>query len=268
MFSPGLGCPAQMYENFIEELVSHGYIVIGINSLFISGDIALPNARIVKYNHKYDDDTGKFDNELMQITSSDFSLLFEQIHEMHDLNPIFKAMDLNNIGALGHSIGGNVVANVTHVHTNWFRAAATLDIGYDLSGDSLKSFVIPFIHLISSKMKDRVPTPIFEMAKTGYVAGISPDENNRSYSYHMNFTDQSTLQFLPAYQTLMWWLTITGQEKNIPVGKGNGWEITHSINTYLVQFFNTFIKNELNPAFSNCSKLSSDTFIKCGPAIY
>jgi hypothetical protein len=39
-----------------------------------------------------------------------------------------------------------------------------------------------------------------------FVAGISPTEQNRDFSYHMNFSDMSTLQYLPAYQTLMWWL--------------------------------------------------------------
>jgi len=36
-----------MYENLITQLASHGYFVVGINSVFIHGDIALPGNRIV-----------------------------------------------------------------------------------------------------------------------------------------------------------------------------------------------------------------------------
>lgn len=105
------------------------------------------------------------------------------------------------------------------------------------------------------------------MGQNNFVVGIPPAEQNRDYSYHMNFSDMSTLQYLPAYQTLMWWLVnILHQE--LPVGKGNGWEVTNAINTYSVQFFDTFMKSEVNPAFSNCNALSNNTFIKCGPGSY
>jgi hypothetical protein len=38
------------------------------------------------------------------------------------------------------------------------------------------------------------------------------------------------------------------------IGSGDGWMITNDINTYLVQFFNTYLKGEINPTFDNCSE--------------
>lgn len=50
LFISGLGGVAQLYENFITQLVSHGYIVVGINSAFINGDIVLPNNKLDFFN--------------------------------------------------------------------------------------------------------------------------------------------------------------------------------------------------------------------------
>ena len=189
------------------------------------------------------------------------------------------------------------------------------------------------------------------------MVGISPNEQNTTYSQHMNFSDFSTLQYLPAYKAFFdhskeqqiatgfnlklvsheptkkdiaafhkttyvlykqnnkWqFYCINSQIPAIPIyfdinmvdglsvalfalpnkpidqlsnpeiepikkivtslnstratmlGTGNGWEITDSINTYLVQFFNTYLKGEENPAFKKCIPLHKDTYIKCGPS--
>ena len=37
VFLPGSGLPAQSYSNIINEIVSHGYIVLGVNSFFVNG---------------------------------------------------------------------------------------------------------------------------------------------------------------------------------------------------------------------------------------
>ena len=50
------------------------------------------------------------------------------------------------------------------------------------------------------------------------------------------------------------------------LGTGNGWEITDSINTYLVHFFNTHLKGKENSAFKKCGPLYKNTYIRCGPA--
>lgn len=259
-FSPGFGCQIEMYENFITELVSQGYIVVGVNSPFVSGDIALPNGHIVKFNE------GESETDLMHLPTADFAYVYEQIHIMHDANPIFSAMDLHHVGAFGHSIGGNVVGNAAHAHANWFQAAATLDIGIDQSGASLKKYSIPFMHEISAiRISEAKIHTEFELGNENYLIGVTPDEANHDYSYHMNFTDESTEQYLPAYQTLFAFFEKWG--KKLPIGKGNGWEITNTINTNLVQFFNTFLKDEKNPAFKDCKALSKASYMKCGPRI-
>ena len=61
-------------------------------------------------------------------------------------------------------------------------------------------------------------------------------------------------------------VTSLNNEMATVLGIGDGWEITDSINTYLVQFFNTYLKGEKNQAFKKCIPLHKNTYIKCGPA--
>lgn len=255
-FSPGSGSQVEMYENFITELASHGYIVVGINSTFISGDIELPNGHITKFNL---DETL---NDSIQIPLHDIAFAYKKIHLLTKLNSLFSTMDLQHIGALGQSLGGEIVANTAHVHPNWFKAAATLDSGIDKLDDTLKKFSIPFMRQISANRKYESSIPIvFELEKDGYLITISPDEKNRNYSYHMNFTDYSTIQYLPAEQLAINYFKQQGKKY---FGTGNGWEITRSINTYLLAFFNTYLKGENNVSFKKCDPLTENTILKCG----
>ena len=272
-------------------------------------------------------------------------------------------MDLKHIGLFGHSIGARVLADVVHSHPNDFRAAVTLDIGTDETGESLKKFNIPFMHAIAADRKlippdANIPPVIFELGKSGYLVGFTPNEQEYVYSSHDNFSDLSTLQYLPAFQTLKtyqqqryeagfkfflwshepsnqecehfantvyvivkkegkWHFSIYENRKKtndidismiagleevltrLPnkapeqltstemqpvgevinslhyilfgksfIGSGDGHKLTLSINSYLNQFFNTYLRRNANAKLEDCRKLSEDTYIKCGPGLF
>ncbi len=199
LFSPGFGVQAQLYENIITDLVSHGFIVIGINSVFIDGDIELPNGHIVRTIVDKDEVTKK----ITPVLERDISFVYHQIHlKPHDM--VFKSMDLKHIGALGHSIGGRAIANIVNQHKDWFQALVTLDMASYKLNDSMMQFNIPYMHIISAYWKSHLNWPLqYQLGKNGYLVVLSPSEKDKHYSYHMNFSDFSTLQYLPAYQASM-----------------------------------------------------------------
>lgn len=82
----------------------------------------------------------------------------------------------------------------------------------------------------------------------------------------MNYSDYSTLQYLPAFQT---YLTSKTANQNLGsfLGIGNGSAITRNINTYLVEFFDNFIKGKKKPALQDCLNLSNHDHLCCGPAV-
>lgn len=81
----------------------------------------------------------------------------------------------------------------------------------------------------------------------------------------MNFTDLSTLQYMPAYRTFK-----AHSRQHPPgnyLGKGNGLKITNALNLYLEDFFNAFLKGKRNP-FKSCAPITNNTFLECGPGIF
>ncbi|WP_058514882.1 hypothetical protein [Legionella santicrucis] len=351
LFSPGFGLPAQVYENFITELVSHGYVVIGINSPFINL-VELPNKHVVEPAY-VDSNTIK---QFVQLQRSDLLYVYQQVYTNQSIDSIFSKIDLSHVGAFGHSIGGLTISSVGHDAQNWLSAGLTFDIGMDSSGASRKSFNIPFMHQIASTRKDvESPAPIFELGDNNYLVGIAPSDNDRHYSTHTSFTDLSTIQSTPVFKTIkeylnlriangfdlkflshkptqseieqyqnityvlyiendVWRLALYENKqyvKNITIGwvptleeclnnlphkkpedlsendinpvkeimislhktlnqllgEGDGWEITESINENLLQFFDTFLKNNENTNFQTCQPLKTNTYFKCGPGI-
>lgn len=103
LFNPGYGLPSQLYENLITQLVSNGYIVIGINSVLVSGNIQLPNGVITLVVYPSSESEALADyNEAL----SDLKFIYNEVintsSNMSD--PIFTKFNLSQIGALAHSI--------------------------------------------------------------------------------------------------------------------------------------------------------------------
>lgn len=355
LFSPGLGSFSQMYENIITELVSHGYIVIGVNTPFVSL-AELPNGHIVQAVEIKSPISREKEHQFVAIPAQDLIYVFNKIHTLNNTNALFSAIDLNHIGLFGHSIGARATEDVVQTNPVLFQALATLD------GDaqaSQKKFSIPFMDMMSAKIMTHVKGEShapFELANNSYLVVLSPNDHDSEYSYHLNFSDLSTLQYLPVYQEYKKYLKQhkkiekkfdfklmaqepTAEEQNnftIPtfvlfkkegkwnvyiiedkkivakidikkinhglvaalanlpdkpvnkfsdseiapvkklllslfshfsndfLGTGDGREITSSINTYLLQFFDTYLKNQKSTALEKCTPLTNNTLIICG----
>jgi hypothetical protein len=51
------------------------------------------------------------------------------------------------------------------------------------------------------------------------------------------------------------------------LGYGNGVQITQALNLYLLDFFNTYLKNKSNPLI-DCISLTTNTYLECGPGVF
>ncbi len=202
LFSSGVGGQIQFYENTITELVSHGYIVVGINSVFINGDILLPNNTVASTVGT--ENWNVVSKITLPVLEKDISFVYKKIHDPAQ-DPVFKSIDLKHIGALGHSFGGRAIANVANQHGEWFQALLTLDMEVHMGSYQPKNFMMPSMHIISAYWRSAFNwQPLqYHLGKNGYLVTLSPSADNKHYSYHMNFTDLSTLQYLQAYQAAM-----------------------------------------------------------------
>lgn len=352
LFISGLGGQVQLYENLITELVSHGYIVVGINSMFINGDIALPNDKIISTIDVQSWNVAT--TKIIPILERDVEFVYKKIHDKSQ-NALFNSMDLKHIGVIGHSFGGRAVANVVNRHETWFQALVTFDMEAHMGSFEPRNVSImpPSMHIITAYWRTAFNwmNLHYRLNKNGYLVTLSPTSKDKHYSYHMNFTDFSMLQYMPVYQASMAqdnsrlkiredviiktdgkkfglqnvkkptylivknkhsWEVIYYELKKEPVavsleaipglqlaldhlseispkqselisikkmihawhqrfgnylGRGNGFKITQALNLYLLDFFNTFLKNESNPLV-DCLPLTTNTYLECGPGVF
>ena len=270
LFSPGAGTNIQEYENLIMQLVSHGYIVIGINSVFISGNFHLPNGTLVpKPNYS----ASELFHQVYSEQLNDLEFVYQKLNFQNENDPIFTAMDLKHIGTLGHSAGGLAVVDAAHQHPNWFQAVSTLDEGLDSVPDVLEKYYSPvtgpILYLYAAEghavITKYLHTPLL-VTDNAFSAVITPSLTNQTYSVHNNFTDYSTLQYQPLINKAIAYAKKTGQA---PVGDGDGYDIANSITAYLLAFFDFYLKSNgvgANP-FSGCIPLAKNTVLICGPNV-
>ena len=283
LYSPGDNAAVQSYENMITNLVSHGYVVVGINSLFVSGYNELPNGHVIKTSYAGDP---------QDIPAR----ISDMLYIKHNLNLINKKlsgiMNEQTVGIMGHSQGANSVAQVAAMNRDGFKAAVIMDADVQ---PMFQSFSMPFLHELSGSRywvvkygppAVRVPyLPKYELKKDNYLVGFVPDldellnspqSDPRLWSTHGVFSDDSTLQYTSVYQVMvpLWEKLLKslfgGNSPGNPYGVGYGFDTINSINTYNLQFFDTYLKGKKNPVFNtnNCQTLSPNTIISCGPTVF
>jgi dienelactone hydrolase len=127
MFSHGLGSPVFHYTTFIEELVSHGYVVASIQHTYEVNVVAFPDGRTVALSpiswsiygpqppELSEEEVSKkaiaWEKERDNVWAADMSFVLDQLTMLdRDRGSVFFGkLDLAHVGAVGHSIGGRAV---------------------------------------------------------------------------------------------------------------------------------------------------------------
>ena len=274
-----------MYEDSITNLVSHGYIVVGINSLFLSGDVALENGHIVPLTSDFNGAVSRI--KMRNYMQKNTEFIYEKIrgnslaaNQDKYLNNISSSFDLTNIGIYGHSLGGAWVGDMVLAHPTWFQAASPQDGAADAKpGFPTRGvYPIPVLHemAVNTRYEWMKGDPsnfgdlsFVNLNNDGYLViyekdvqpGVQEDVN---YVYHLNFSDFSTLQYQPSMVEYYNYFNTVSRE----LGTIDGWNFTHDMNKYLLNFFDTYLKkgDKIEPAFGLCQPLTKNSKLICGPA--
>ncbi|VVB59706.1 Platelet-activating factor acetylhydrolase, isoform II [uncultured archaeon] len=129
IFSPGYDGVYQIYTSFIEDLVSHGFVVASINHPYVSGITVFPDGRTVGLADVPTDPVvqSAFFNMSLRTIVGDAKFVLNTITEINETDPDFMGhFDLSRVGMYGHSFGGANTAVCCFEDTR-FRAGLTLD---------------------------------------------------------------------------------------------------------------------------------------------
>lgn len=240
-FSPGYGVPAQEYENIISELVSHGYIIVGVNSQFISGNMSFNGSKVSEIVTQ---DNEEDRMNLFRNSYKDLAYAYETLSQQRLQDSVLKKINWNKVALLGHSLGSVAVARfATHPG---ILAVGALDLTLDLiDGNNCHPDVkVPFIHIYSSQLyqrneKHEFPYLCKDNASSAYKQVYVIGGDDPSYSMHMNFCDYSTLQYAPPILKAI--TELNKKPDEVFLGTGNGVEITNVMNQKLLEFFGKYV---------------------------
>jgi hypothetical protein len=129
IFSPGYDGVYQIYTSFIEDLVSHGFVVASINHPYVSGITVFPDGRTIGLASVPTDpvEQAAFFNMSLRTIVGDTKFVLDTITEMNESDPMFSGhLDLSRVGMYGHSFGGANTAVCCYEDAR-FKAGLTLE---------------------------------------------------------------------------------------------------------------------------------------------
>lgn len=121
----------------------------------------------------------------------------------------------------------------------------------------MRIFAAEWRHLLQHADSLVASDAYFQLSDNNYCVLLSPSEENTSYTNHMSFSDYSTLQYQPALQSYF----RTYQPGFL--GTADGRQIAIAINSYVLLFFNQYLKGSKSSVFSECQSVSKDTLLRC-----
>jgi predicted dienelactone hydrolase len=266
LFSPGIGVTVpEDYSGMIIQLVSHGYIIVGISRPYESGEVIFPDGRYVytdtlNLNRVFRDgddifskidtvnrpitpeEKDRFSVRIMHYVNSRLNVWIEDsrfvIDELERLNAgrgntlFFNKIDLQRIGVYGHSFGGTTAGQLCLVDP---RVKAGINVDGFQSGDLIyHRLAKPFMCIYAEN-------------SSGMNDDILKNSNADLYSLSIANTHHGSFSDNKFYM-----------ENN----KIDGAVIDKIVNTYLLAFFDKYLKQKDSTILSEESKFSGVTFQK------
>lgn len=210
LFSPGVRSARFQSMTAIEELVSHGYIVVGIDHPYTSAQVTFPDGHVVAYEANPEFNTSKelyqYNVQGVGIRAADASFVLDTLTlwNSHDPNGLLEGkLDLDRVGIFGHSYGGATTAEAL-AQDDRFSAGLSLEGGFwgEVSKAALKQ---PFMYIMSGETaksfapdateKDNVFYPEFEPDLDHVMTHSLNDTYYLTVDgfFHQSFTDISLI---------------------------------------------------------------------------
>lgn len=161
LFSHGASNPIFLYTHILEELASHGFIVVGIAHTHFSGVVEFPDGRIIPTAEIWhalvkENNLKKIDEQAAseaEIWIADTQFVLEKLDEINNCvhQPLAGKMNLAQLGIFGHSFGGGIAARMVSFDKR-FKGGADMD--GPIYGPPIVQFDKPFLFLLGKEFDE------------------------------------------------------------------------------------------------------------------
>ena len=245
IFSHGHGGLRTQNTNQVEELVSHGYVVIAMDHTYDAGFVEFSDGEIAySLTARSDDNTSIISPEefytRFSYRTNDIKFILKEINNFDNYdNDIFSIMDRNQIGIFGHSYGG-LTSFYSAFYNKEIKSCFALDGWFEPMPDSLvlKDINKPIFHL---GQHNKGEIRYWNDLNYEKLENFMNNNSNSSVmidipgSYHYDYTDFTYFTYLTKK------MNFSG---SIPTDT-----MAKIMNTTLVDFFNHTLKqyDKVNP---------------------
>lgn len=186
IFSPGYGMVVESYSTLLEDLASHGLVVVAIDHPYVSGVTAMANGRLVQALAGPADaqQLSAFLGEAVATLVADQRYVLDWL-QGPDTGILAGHLNLAQIGLVGHSIGGAAAVQTARADV---RVRAGLDIDGTVWGDTAGLWAKPIMFLLGGNHgADPSIDTVLRLA-TGPSRSVTLQDAG-----HLDFSDQKWL---------------------------------------------------------------------------
>ena len=237
----------------VEELASHGYVVVGIDHPYSSSAVAFPDGRIVRRKFVGDEDYSseaaveafaRTADQQVRIRAHDASFVLDTLAHLNACDPdglLTGSLDLARVGIFGFSLGGGTAAQACWLDRR-FRAG--LDMGGMIAGESAKQGTFAPFFFMFEGMYESFP----------YTLGADISRVGPRKRRDIEFTREQFEQMKSSLSKFGgYWMVIHGikhlEFSDVPFfspfrrGSADPGTIARIISRYAVAFFNKHLSN-------------------------
>jgi predicted dienelactone hydrolase len=265
-FSHGLGRVAAHYTAFLENLASHGYIVVGVDSPYFSSALKMPDGRIIQNRSERYQRTGAREAEAV-VQAQDLVFVLNELERINktdvDLGLVGR-FDLQHVGVFGHSRGGFSAPHACFLDSR-FKACLNLD-GYPLTPAVMEQGIRqPYMHI--EELAPWLPPPTDEELKTANQTREEAIRQARAAEQQREttFSKMSAGMYLVTVKGAMhnsfsdMPYIAPGRYSNIQIAAKRALTIT---NAYLLAFFDRYLKGRRQPLLEGNTRLYPEVTVQ------
>ncbi|WP_462411555.1 alpha/beta hydrolase family protein [Neobacillus sp. Marseille-QA0830] len=250
----------------LENLASNGYVVVSIDHPYHSlytrdadGKMTLADQGFMQEvddvnNDVYDEEKSfELEQKWLKLRTDDINFVIDSIKQKADdqaSDVVYRLIDTNEIGLIGHSLGGAAAAELGRDRDD---IAAVINLDADLLGETLavkddkpvinkEVYPVPLLSIYTDTMKnlmDNVKEPDIVLPQQ-YISDTASD----AYEVYIKGTNHLSLTDLPIVSPFLANMINGSTDKSNTEHPADQYKVLETMNGLVLDFFNSYVKGD------------------------